>query len=64
MSDSKLVKDIVASIQKISDDLGIEPYQLTKAQFKELSSISEWDFRKVGGYQTLLTTYFLSPIKT
>lgn len=58
MADSKLVKDIVKQIENISERLQIEPYQLGKAQFLEFSKISEWDLRKVGGYQTLLTTYF------
>ena len=58
MADSKLVKDIVTQIERIAEKLQIEPYQLGKAQFKEFSKISEWDLRKVGGYQTLLTTYF------
>jgi predicted phosphodiesterase len=58
MSDSKLVKDIVKEIERISDKLGLEPYKLGKAQFKELSKISEWDLRKVGGFSTVLNTYF------
>jgi len=64
MADSKLVKDIVKQIESISTKLGLEPYQLGKAQFKEFSKISEWDLRKVGGYQTLLTTYFPVPDKS
>ena len=64
MADSKLVKDIVHQIEKISEKLQIEPYQLGKAQFKEFSKISEWDLRKVGGYQTLLTTYYPVPDKS
>ncbi len=58
MADSKLVKDIVKEIERISNKLKIEPYQLKKAQFMELSQIDDWSLRKVGGYQTLLTTYF------
>jgi hypothetical protein len=58
MSDSKLVKDIVKQIERISEKLQIEPYQLSKAQFLEFSRLNDWDLRKVGGYQTLLTTYF------
>ena len=64
MADSKLVKDIVKQIESISTKLGLEPYQLGKAQFKEFSKISEWDLRKVGGYQTLLTTYYPVPDKS
>lgn len=58
MADNKLVKDIVNSIQKISDKLKVYPYELKKAQFLELSGIDEYSLRKVGGYQTLLSTYF------
>jgi|SRR5665213_172428 hypothetical protein len=58
MADSKLVRDILKDIEKISEKLQLEPYQLSKAEFKEFSKVSEWDLRKVGGYQTLLTTYF------
>jgi len=58
MADNKLVKDIVNSIQKISDKLKVNPYELKKAQFLELSGIDEYSLRKVGGYQTLLSTYF------
>jgi len=58
MADNKLVKDIVRDIGRISEKLQIEPYQLSKAQFMEFSKLSEWDLRKVGGYATLLSTYF------
>lgn len=58
MADSKLLKDIVADIERIANKIGVEPFQLNKAQFKEFSKVSEWDLKKVGGYQTLLTTYF------
>lgn len=58
MADSKLVKDIVREIERISGKLGVEPYQLSKTKFVELSKISEWEMRKVGGYATLLSTYF------
>lgn len=59
MSESKLVKDLVAKIKKISKDLGkTHPTQLTKAEFMELSGASEWDLRKIGGFKTLLDTYF------
>src|ERR1039458_2779412 len=58
MTDSKLVRDIVSEIERIAGKLGLEPSRLGKAQFKELSKISEWDLRKVGGYATLLSTYY------
>jgi hypothetical protein len=55
---NKLVKDIVNKIQEISDNLKLNPYELPKAQFLELSGVSPWQLRSVGGYQTLLSTYF------
>jgi hypothetical protein len=64
MANSKLVKDIVASIQKISNDLGYEhPSQLPKAKFMELSKVSAWQLSSIGGYATLLNTYFPFPAK-
>jgi predicted phosphodiesterase len=64
MADSKLVKDIVKEIERIAGKLGIEPYQLSKAKFMELSKISSWDLTKVGGYATLISTYFPFPDKS
>lgn len=64
MADSKLVKDIVKEIGRISSKLKIEPHQLKKAQFMELAQIDEWSLRKIGGYQTLLNTYFPFPDKS
>lgn len=58
MSESKLVKDIVAKVEEIAKRLQVEPFQLSKAKFFELSKLKEWDLRKVGGYQTILNTYF------
>ncbi len=64
MADSKLLKDICKEIEEIAERVGLEPYQLNKAQFKEFSKVSEWDLTKVGGYQTVLTTYFPVPDKS
>jgi hypothetical protein len=59
MSESKLIKEVVAKIKTISEDLGLEhPALLSKAQFFELSKLSEWSLRKIGGYQSVLDTYF------
>ncbi|MGH7974934.1 MAG: hypothetical protein ACREBR_05370 [bacterium] len=58
MADSKLLKDICKDIERIAYKIGVEPFQLNKAQFKEFSKVSEWDLKKVGGYQTVLNTYF------
>lgn len=63
MADSKLVKDIVKEIERIAENLNLETYQLPKAKFKELSKISEWDLRKVGGYAALLKAYYPMPKK-
>jgi predicted phosphodiesterase len=59
MSESKLIKEVVAKIKKISEDLNLaHPSDLTKSQFLELSKLSEWELRKIGGYKTILDTYF------
>jgi len=58
MANGKLVKDIVKQIEKVAKDLGIDAYQLSKAQFIELSGVTPWQLQSVGGYQTLLSTYF------
>lgn len=58
MPDSKLVKDIVKQIEKISEKLGVEPHLLPKAKFLELSGLTPWQLQKVGGYQTLVNAYF------
>jgi hypothetical protein len=63
MSDSKLVKDIVKEIERIAENLNLETYQLPKAKFIELSKITEWQLRSVGGYQSLLQAYYPMPNK-
>lgn len=60
MGDSKLVKDIVKHIEDIAEKLNLEPYQLPKAKFIELSGITPWQLQSVGGYQTLVNAYFPS----
>lgn len=64
MVDSKLVKDIVKEIERIAAKLRIEPYQLKKVQFMELAQVDEWQLRKIGGYQSLLQTYYPIPDKS
>ena len=59
MKSNKLVTDTVNKIQEISDKLGLNhPSELSKAKFIELSGISPWQLRSVGGFQTLVSTYF------
>jgi hypothetical protein len=58
MANGKLVKDIVKQIETIAANLGVDAYQLPKAKFIELSGITPWQLQSVGGYQTLLSTYF------
>jgi len=56
---NKLVTDIVNKIEKISSNLGLNhPSELSKAKFIELSGISPWQLRSVGGFQTIVSTYF------
>lgn len=46
MADSKLVKDILKDIEKISEKLQLEPYQLSKAEFKEFRKFQNGIFVK------------------
>jgi predicted phosphodiesterase len=65
MANSKLVTDIVKEIKRISDSLKLEhPSQLPKSQFMELSKVSPWQLRSVGGYQSLLQVYYPVPDKS
>lgn len=63
MADSKLVKHVVSEIERLSENLGIPAYELSKVKFKELTKVSEWDLRKIGGYATVISTYFPIPDK-
>lgn len=63
MANSKLVQDIVSKIKEISDKLKIHPSELPKAQFLELSGVTPWQLKCVGGYQTLVNAYFPFPEK-
>jgi hypothetical protein len=65
MSSNKLVTDIVAEIQRISNKLKLEyPSLLSKAKFMELSGVTEWQLRSIGGYATVLNTYYPAPHKS
>lgn len=59
MASSRLIKGIIADVKRISTALELQhPSFLTKVQFLEASNYSEWDLRRLGGYRTLLNTYF------
>ncbi len=58
MSKSNLVQDLIADIKRIAKELGVNPEELKKAQFLAESKYKEWDLRKVGGFDSLLKTYF------
>lgn len=60
MTDTQLIKHIVAEIRRISQTLDLpHPSFLSKAQFLENSpQITEWHLRKLGGLGKLLNEYF------
>lgn len=59
MADSKLVKEVILEVRRISEKLDLKhPSLLTKSQFSNESKFSEWDLRKVGGLQGVLKSYF------
>lgn len=63
MSKSNLVQDLIADIKRVAKQLDVKPEELTKAQFLAESSYKEWDLRKVGGFGSILKTYFPFPDK-
>ena len=59
MSESKLVAKIKSEVERITKKL-VLPHAsfLTKSQFMSLSKISDWELRKVGGLQGIISAYF------
>lgn len=61
MSDSKeLIKKIISEVERISEELALEPYQLTKAKFLRLcaSEITGRQLERLGGFKTLVLDHF------
>jgi hypothetical protein len=59
MNESKLVKDIVSEVKRVAEKLNVDASLLTKAQFfGNTKLVKEWDVRKVGGFASILKTYF------
>jgi len=45
-----LVTKFSSAIMKASKAYGVDPAQVTKGQYGEYSDLSEWDLRKIGGF--------------
>jgi UDP-2,3-diacylglucosamine pyrophosphatase LpxH len=59
MSESKLVAKIKSEVERITKKLALPHASfLTKSQFISLSKISDWELRKVGGLQGIISSYF------
>src|SRR5579863_3565351 len=59
MSELKLVEKIKSEVERITKKLTLPHASfLTKSQFHSLSKITEWELRKVGGLQGIITAYF------
>jgi hypothetical protein len=59
MSESKLVAKIKSEVERITNKLSLPHASfLTKSQFLSLSKVSEWELRKVGGLQGIISSYF------
>jgi hypothetical protein len=55
-------EQIVEHIKLISEELGVAPYDLTKAEVLESGAIKEWDLRKLGGLAAIRKAHFEEPI--
>ncbi len=53
-------KQFISTVKKVAHSLDKLPHEVTKSQFlnSELNEISEWDIRKVGGFQNLKKMFF------
>jgi len=59
MSESKLLSKVKSEISRIANKLNLpHPSLLTKSQFLSMSKISEWELRKLGGLQGIISSYF------
>ncbi len=58
MSSIKLIDKIVDTIKSASDTLGVDVYDLTKAEVLESGVVSEWDLRKLGGLAAIRKAHF------
>jgi hypothetical protein len=60
MGESRLVKEIVANIQRIAKLTGRSPNEVTQAQFLAecKDKYSSYDLRKIGGYSSLIKAYW------
>jgi len=58
MADSKLVKDIVKEIERISKNTGKSPSLITKSEFMATGKFTEWQLRKLGGLKGIIDSRF------
>jgi len=63
MSKSKAEKSVAdsvaADIRLVAKAAGVEPWTLTKAQYNKFGGkFSEWDVRKIGGFNSVRNSYF------
>lgn len=58
--ESELIRNIVFEINRISMALKRHPLALEKTEFLDAAAgkLTEWDLRKLGGFQAILNTYF------
>lgn len=54
-------KRFKSDIEKIAKRKGLSPESITKAQFFQYTKLSEWEIRKVGGYNALKNLYYPKP---
>lgn len=54
-----LLKEINNEIKKIATELGLEPWQISKADFyAEQDRITDWQIRQLGGFEALKKRFF------
>lgn len=50
---------IIKGIETVAKDLGVQPYDVTKAQFfSKVSNVTPWDLRELGGLSAVKNAYF------
>ncbi len=52
------MKDVINEIKKIAKFYGVEPSHLTPMQFFSKAEVTEWDVRKLGGFNKVKDTFF------
>lgn len=55
---NKNLKDFEKALKTVAKALDVSPQEVTPAQFKAASELSEWDMRKVGGFAAAKTLLY------